>query len=145
MKTKIYKFDPVLYPFPILVCKYIPGVTATEISDNFLAVIDRNTLQKFDKDELVANPTLIAKTICVVEKESNQMYYLVILYQPKKILCGVVSHESLHVVTMIGDWLGINPPTVTNDKPHAYLLQWVANCIWSVLKGHPDDMDGELL
>lgn len=145
MKTKIYKFDPVIYPFPLLVCRYIPGVTAQEIAESFHAVVDRNTLQKFSLDELQANPTLTAKTALVVEKESEQMFYLVILYRPRRIRCGIVSHEALHVVTLLCDWLGIKPPSAQEDEPHAYLLQWVANCIWSVLKGHPQTMKGELL
>ena len=84
MKTKIYEFDPVIYPFPLMVCKYIPGVTSTEIADRFYKVIDRKTMRPFDDDELMAFPTLTAKTLCVVDKETEYMKYLIILYRPKK-------------------------------------------------------------
>ena len=145
MKTKIYEFDPVIYPFPLLVCRYIQGVTYKEIAGRFNQVVNRRTMQTFDEDDLRAYPTLTAKTICVVDKLTEQMYYLIILYRPKKIRWGIVSHEALHVVTMLCDWLGIKPPSATEDEAHAYLLQWVANCIGSVLEGHPERLKGKLL
>ena len=145
MKTKIFEFDPVIYPFPLLVCKYVPGATAKEIADRFNQVLDNRTAITFSEDDLLVNPTLIAKTVCVLDKKTEEMKYLIILYRPKKIRWGTVSHESLHVVTMIGDWLGFSPPTVNQDEPHAYLAQWVANCIGSVLDGRPQDMNGNLL
>ena len=142
MKSVIYEFDPVIYPFPLLVCKYIPGVTAAEIAGKFNKVLDRKSMACFDEDELMATPTLKARTLCIVDKESEEMKYLIVLYRPKAIRWGIVAHEALHVVTMICDWLGIPPPEQSNDEPHAYLIQWVANCIGSVLKGHPEIMKG---
>ena len=145
MKTKIYKFDPAIYPFPLLVCKYVPGVTHEEIAERFNKVLDQRTLSTIDSDELRAHPTLTAKTICLTSKEDDQMYYMVILYKPKSIRHGIVAHEALHVVTMLCDWLGIAGPTANDDEPHAYLIGWLANCIGSVLTGHPEIMKGALL
>lgn len=51
MKTKIYEFDPVVYPFPLLVCKYIPGSTASEIAARYNKVLDRKTAQTLSVDE----------------------------------------------------------------------------------------------
>lgn len=145
MKTKIYEFDPVIYPFPLLVCKYIPGATAHEIADRYNQVLDRRSAQIIAVQDLLGNPTLTAKTVCVIDKETEAMYYLVILYRPKKIRWGVVAHESLHVLTMLGDWLGFSPPKLQDDEPHAYFIGWVANCIGSVIEGHPEIMKGKLL
>ena len=145
MKTKIFEFDPVIYPFQLQVCKYIPGVTASEIAERYVQVVDRHTAQVFSTDDLIANPTLKAKTLCVLQKDTDEMKYLVILYRPKKIRWGTVSHESLHVLTMLGDWLGFTPPKVQDDEPHAYFLAWVANCIGSIIDGRPDAMKGKLL
>lgn len=142
MKSVIYEFDPVIYPFPLLVCKYVPGATAAEIAGRFNRVLNRKSVAYFDEDELMATPTLKARTLCVVDKESEEMKYLIVLYRPKEIRWGIVSHEALHVVTMICDWLGIPPPEQRNDEPHAYFIQWVANCIGSVLDGHPGIMKG---
>lgn len=145
MKTKIYEFDPVVYPFPLIVCKYVPGHTAKEIADNYNQVADRRTALTFSEDDLRANPTLTAKTVCVIDKKTEHMKYLIILYQPKKIRWGIVAHESLHVLTMMGEWLGFKPPSVNEDEPHAYFISWVANCIGSVIDGRPQDMKGKLL
>lgn len=145
MKTKIYEFDPVVYPFPLLVCKYIPGSTASEIAARYNQVLDRKTAQTFSDTDLMGTPTLTAKTVCVIDKETEEMKYLIILYRPKKIRWGVVAHESLHVLTMLGDWLGFEPPKVLNDEPHAYFVGWVANCIGSIIDGHPETMKGKLL
>ncbi len=93
MKTKIYEFDPVIYPFQLQVCKYVPGVTASEIAERYVQVVDRHTAQVFSTDDLLANPTLTAKTCCVLQKDTDEMKYLVILYRPKKIRWGTVSHE----------------------------------------------------
>jgi len=145
MKTKLFEFDPVVYPFPVIVCKYVPGVTSAEIAQRYNKVVDKKTMMSLDADELLAFPTLTAKTLCVVDKETEYMKYLIILYRPKKCRWGVVSHEALHVVTMLCDWIGISPPTLNEDEPHAYLIQWIANCIGSVLEGHPERMKGKLL
>lgn len=144
MKTKIYEFDPVIYPFPLLVCKYVPGVTCDEIAERFNAVMDQRTLQVLDPDVIRAYPALRAKTIFLASKSDDKMYHMVILYQPKKIRWGVVAHEALHVVTMLCDFLGMKPPTASNDEPHAYLEGWCANCIGSVIDGHPEYMKGNL-
>lgn len=145
MKTKIYEFDPVIYPFPVLICKYIQGVTAKELSEKFNQVVGRRTAMVLSEDDLLGNPTLTAKTVCVIDKQTELMYYLIILYRPKKIRWGVVAHESLHVLTMLGDWLGFKPPQVSDDEPHAYFVGWVANCIGSIVDGHPEIMKGNLL
>ena len=141
MKTKFYEFDPVIYPFPLLVCKYVSGHTPDDIASTFNGVVDEHTVQAID-DGFRPNPTSIAKTACVVSKKSGEMYYLVILYRPRRCSFGVVTHESLHVMTMLFDWLGIKPPTLSEDEPHAYFSQWVANCIGSILEGHPEMMKG---
>ena len=145
MKTKLYEFDPVVYPFPLIVCKYISKVTAKEISERYNGVMSRTQMATFDEDELRGYPTLTAKTLCVVDKKTEFMKYMVILYRPKKIRYGVIAHEDLHVVTLLCDWLGIRPPQQSDDEPHAYLIQWVANCIGSVLDGRPEVMKGKLL
>ena len=142
MKSVIYEFDPVIYPFPLLVCKYIPGVTPNEIVERFNAVVDQRTLKVLDPDEIRAYPALTAKSVFLARKDNDNMYYMVILYKPKKIRWGTVAHESLHIVTMVSDFLGMKQPTASNDEPHAYLAGWCANCIGSVLDGHPEIMKG---
>lgn len=75
MKTKLFEFDPVVYPFPVIVCKYVPGVTSAEIAQRYNKVVDKKTMMAIDDDELLAFPTLTAKTLCVVDKETEYMKY----------------------------------------------------------------------
>ena len=50
-----------------------------------------------------------------------------------------------HIANAYLQDLGFAAPTPWNDEPHAYFVQWVTNCIWSVLVDKPEDMRGELL
>ena len=145
MKTKIYQFDPVIYPFPLLVCKYIHGVTPQEIAERFNEVADRRSVIFIDENDLRASPTVRANTMCVVEKGSGHMGYLVILYNPKETRWGSVAHESLHIVTMLNEWVGIPPIEFKHDETSAYLISWLADCIGSVIDGRPETMKGRLL
>jgi len=128
-----------------MVCKYIPGVTAKEIAGHFNLIIDRCTARPFNEDELLATPTLTASTRCVMDKETCYMKYLVIIYKPKRVRWGIVAHESLHVLTLLNDWLGIEPPKADNDEPHAYFIGWLADCVGSLIDRRPERMKGKLL
>ena len=143
MKTKFFEFDPVIYPFPLIVCKYIENATADEIADKFLNVADKRTAHQIT-DEYRPTPTQTAMTSLVIDKRTDQMYFLTVLFKPKIIRYGVIAHESLHIATLLGDWLGFEPPTNQNDEPRAYIVGWAANCIGSVLDGRPDMMKGKL-
>ena len=144
MKTKIWKFDPVIYPFPLLVCKYISGVTDKELKDKFYVIGDNDEQQEATEEDFKGNPTTCARTIQVIDKSNDAVSLLIILFNPNLIDDGTVAHEAFHFATMMGDWLGFPKVDFKNDEPYAYLIQWVTNCTVSVLRNTPKQMEGEL-
>lgn len=140
MKSIIYKFDPVIYPFPLLVSK---DFDIQELRDRFYYVLNKEDVKEIT-DELNANPTSVARTILLVEKNTGNVFICVFIYKPNKINVGFIAHEALHANTLNGFLLGITPPSIEDDEPQAYFVQWVANCIESVLKGRPEKNNGLL-
>ena len=142
MKSVIYKFDPVIYPFQLIVSKKFDS---QELKDKFYIVLNHTDCSEFGQD-LDPEPTRVATTFVVTDKETNNLYFMVLLYQPNLVRTGEITHESEHVCTANCYHLGINPPEMGNDEPHAYFQGWVANCIDSVLKGDPiKDYNAKLL
>ena len=39
--------------------------------------------------------------------------------------------------------LGFTTPAAYNDEPYAYFVQWVTDCIYSVLMDEPEEMHGK--
>lgn len=141
MKSVIYEFDAVIYPFKLLVTRnFVPK----ELSDRFYVVNDDDELED-SPDAFIPSNRTIARTIQVADKKSCQTSMLVLLCRPKVIGQGTVSHESYHVVNIVSEWLGFFPKGAMDDEPGAYLIQWVSNAIDSVLKGRPDRMNGARL
>ena len=138
MKSTIYEFDAVIYPFKLLVTK---DFEPKELSDNFYVVNDHDELEDAPK-EFVPSRRTIARTLQVADKKECHTSMLILLCHPKSIGKGTVSHESFHVVNIISEWLGFFPKSAMEDEPGAYLIQWVSNCIDSVLRNRPDGMKG---
>jgi len=140
MKSKIYKFDPVIYPFKLLVTK---DFDSQELQDTFYCIDD-------ETEELVEDPKVfwpakrtVARTIQVTDKKScAHTCYLILLCKPKVIGAGTIAHEAYHVVSFVSEWLGFMPKKASEDEPCAYLEQWITNCIERTLKGYPKQMDG---
>lgn len=145
MKTKIWKFDPVIYPFPLLICKYIPEVSLRELKDRFFVLDDSGeNAQEATDEDFTGKPTTCSRTIQVIDKVNGQVCILIIFFHPELAKDGTKAHEALHFATMLGDWLGFPKVDYRNDEPYAYIVQWVANCMGCVLRGKPNQMNGEL-
>ena len=138
MKSTIYEFDAVIYPFKLLVTK---DFEPKELSDNFYVVNDRDELEDAP-NEFVPSRRTIARTLQVADKKECHSSMLILLCHPKVIGQGTISHESFHVVNIVSEWLGFFPKNAMEDEPGAYLIQWVSNCIDSVLRNRPDGMKG---
>ena len=138
MKSTIYEFDAVIYPFKLLVTK---DFEPKELSDNFYVVNDRDELEDAP-NEFVPSRRTIARTLQVSDKKECHTSMLILLCHPKVIGQGTISHESFHVVNIVSEWLGFFPKNAVEDEPGAYLIQWVSNCIDSVLRNRPDGMKG---
>lgn len=140
MKSKIYEFDPVLYPFPIHVTKEFDVEELKRIY---------KTLNESDEevpitDEFDASETTTARFIYVTGAESGNIYYLILLCRPNVIGAGNAAHEAVHLANAYLQYLGFGSPAAYNDEPYAYFVQWVTNCIWSVLVDKTEDMKGDL-
>lgn len=140
MKSKIYEFDPVLYPFPIHVTK---DFDKDEIKSIYKA-LDSEEKEVPITDEFDAQETTTARVVTVVDAKSGNMYYLVLLFRPEIIGAGNAAHEAVHLANAYLQYLGFSCPAAYNDEPYAYFVQWVTNCIWSVLIDETDKMKGKL-
>ena len=138
MKSVIYEFDPVIYPFKLLVSK---DFDPKELGDMYYC-IDENDELGDAPEEFIPKSRTIARTIYVADKKNRNTDMLVLLCRPKVIGAGTICHESYHVVNIIAEWLGFLPKKSNEDEPVAYLVQWVSNCIDCVKRGHPEWMKG---
>lgn len=141
MKSKIYAFDSVLYPFPLLVTR---DFDIDELRSEFYVALNQTDVAEAT-DEFNRTPCSTARTVTVVRKSNNKVYYMVMLFRPKQTSVGVMAHEATHVCTSLGYWLGFGELTPNNDEPQAYYVGWVTDCINSVLSHHPETMKGALL
>lgn len=140
MKSIIYEFNPVLYPFPIHVTK---DFDVEELKGIYKA-LDSEEKEVPITDEFDAQETTVARVVNVVAVESGKMYYLVLLFRPNVIGAGNAAHEAVHLANAYLQYLGFSSPAAYNDEPYAYFVQWVTNCIWSVLVDEPEKMKGVL-
>lgn len=140
--TKIYKFDPVLYPFPILVSKEFDPKKLCEL---YYVMNTDEEAEEADVETFVPKRFAVARTIAVISKKTGTMYFMILLIRPGEIASGTITHESVHVSNNIAELCNFLPEKAMNDEPTAYLAQWVANCISSVKQNKPDVMKGELL
>lgn len=139
MKIAIYEFDPVIYPTRLWVCKkpltedvaelFYPFNTDGEIVDSF-------------GDEFDDVSGKYANTLIVGNKKSRIRGCLVSIFLPQECGAGVCSHEALHYIAYLSERFDIPLGGFDTSEPLAYLEQWATNCIDSVLRGHPEKMNG---
>lgn len=140
MKSKIYEFDAVLYPFRIHVTK---DFDKDELKSIYKA-LNSEEKEVPITDEFDATKTTTARVINVVDAQSGDMYYLILCYRPDVIGAGISAHEAVHLANAYLQYLGFSSPAAYNDEPYAYFVEWVTNCIWSVLVDETDKMKGVL-
>ena len=144
-KSKIWVFDPVIYPYKILVTK---DFDEEELKESFGGDIDMtdDSMDVTDiTDEFKSDGWTTARMVSVVNKSTMNKYMMVIMFTPKNIGAGICAHESLHLANAYLQHLGFSPCRAYDDEQYAYFLQWVTNCMWSVLTDAPQIMKGKLL
>lgn len=137
MKSVIYEFDPVIYPFPLLVTKRFD---VEEMKEKYRFVNAENKIVPIT-DELDTDGTVTARLLNIVDKD-DKMYYMLILFRPKAIGCGICTHEAVHCANAYLQYLGNSPAKAYDDEVYAYFAGWVGNCMWSVLVNQPEEMKG---
>ena len=140
MKSKIYQFDPAIYPFPLLVTK---DFDEEEMKKTFLYVNAHEQLVECT-DEFTANGVVTARVLCVADRETQHMYFMVLIFRPKTARNGIITHEAIHMANAYLQYLGVAPARAWDDEEYAYFGGWIANCVWSVRDGHPELMKGVL-
>ena len=139
MKSKIYEFDPVLYPFPIHITK---EWDIAEMKNKYSA-LDSNDKEVAITDEFEPTQETTARVINVIDAKSGKMYYLVLLFRPEDCGAGISAHEAVHLANAYLQFLGFSCPSAYNDEPYAYFVQWVTNCIFSVITDSQATMNGK--
>ena len=140
MKSKIYEFDPVVYPWRILVTK---NFDPEELDELFYVVNTNNELEEPGNNFHPAG-NCIARTLFVVSKNKYLRYIICLLVRPKEIGTGTMAHEAYHAANMFAEQLGFLPDKFEYDEPEAYLIQWIANCIDSVMRNKANVLKGEI-
>lgn len=97
-------------------------------------------LKKYELDDYYEGMNIYASTHNQSLKNGNRYgCRIVIVFNtkllPKNIITGVVAHESLHASNFIFDRKGIEVDR-ENDEPQAYLIQWIANKCYKLLKDY---------
>ena len=141
MKTTIYRFDPVIYPFPLLVAT---NLNEEEMKDLFYIVTDKRTASPATT-EFSPDPTIEAVTCIVLTRETTNIYFLVMVHTPEKMTAGLVAHEAFHTTVFNSNWLNLGALNLESDEAGAYYIGWATDCIWNVLQGTPEKMKGELI
>ena len=139
MKTKIFEFDPVIYPFQLHVSREFD----VELLKKTYKALDAENNPIPITDEFDVKDTTTARTIELsYNKNGKDIWgYLVLLYKDN-FTAGQLAHEAVHVANMYLQQLGFGAPSVYNDEPYAYFVQWVTDCIYTVLTDEPEEMKG---
>lgn len=137
MKSVIYEFDPVIYPFPLLVTKKFD---VEEMKELFKAVNAKGEFVPIT-DEFDTDGAVTARILCLADKE-DRMYYALLLFRPKSIGGGICTHEATHCANAYLQYLGVSPAQAYEDEHYAYFAGWISNCMWSVIVNTPEKMKG---
>jgi hypothetical protein len=137
MKSVIYEFDPVIYPFKLLITKKFDK---DEMRAKYRAVHADGKIVPIT-DELDTDGTTTARLLNLVDND-DKLYYVLILFLPKAIGCGICTHEAVHCANAYLQYIGNSPAKAFDDEPYAYFAGWVSNCMWSVLVNEPEKMKG---
>lgn len=138
MKSRIYKFNPTIYPFPVLITKKFD---CNEMEERFWS-INSDEQRVACTDEFRTNGNVAARVLCLADKKTNNMYYMIVIFQPAATRHGIITHECIHLINAYLQYLGVSSPKAYEDEQYAYFGGWLANCMWSVLNGTPAIMNG---
>ena len=124
-KKIIDKYDPIIYPRLLYVCK---NCTLKDLRDRFTA---RNGTEISDKWDPL-NETF---TFYAIDKKTKDWAILVCIGYKHNSIADYVSdicHEAEHVKQSIFEDIGL-PTTVDSQEADAYLVGWAAKCIYKTV------------
>lgn len=127
-ESKIYEFNPIIYPFRLWVGI---NITTKSVQEKFFAHNFDDTISDFTDNDLLGT-TCAATTYPVVERGSSQIGAFVNINRKDKVSVGVMAHEAVHVCDMLSDMVGLVGDIknmFSHGEARAYIVEWVANCI----------------
>jgi hypothetical protein len=139
MKSKIYEFNPVIYPTRLWVCK---KPETADVAELFYPFNNYGEMVDSFGEALEYDGGRYATTVIVGNKKSHWRGCLVSILIPKGCDAGICAHEALHYIAYLSEQFDIPLGGFDTSEPLAYLEQWATNCIDSVLRGRPDKMKG---
>ena len=139
MKSIVFEFDPVIYPTRLWVCK---KPSTKDVAELFYPFNNDGEMVDSFGDALEYVYGTYANTMIVGNKKSRMRGCLVSIFMPGSCRAGICSHEALHYIAYLSERFDIPLGGFDTSEPLAYLEQWATNCIDSVLKGHPEWMNG---
>ena len=122
-KKIIDKYDPVIYPRLLYVCK---NCTLKDLRDRFTT---RKGLEISDEWD----PSSETFTSYVIDKKTKDQVILVCIGYKCDSMEDYISdicHEAEHVKQSIFEDIGL-PTTVNSQEADAYLVGWAAKCIYT--------------
>ena len=110
---KIFEYNPVIYPRKLWVSV---GASTKELNEVFEEVGDM-------EDSTIA-------TVYSVCRTENKMGGMLIRFNNRMDMTpSVIAHESVHAAMGIYGYVGAEVD-LDNQEPFAYLVGWIADCIW---------------
>lgn len=138
MESKIYCFNPAIYPTRLYVAI---NPTFEQVDEQFYFLDENNEVIDEARNDFEISSNAIATTFVVAHKLSHWKGCLVAIWRRKECGSGVCAHEATHVCDWMDRELGLNCHEFDNDEPRAYLVQWIANCIDKVLRGKAEEKE----
>lgn len=119
-KIKIHQFDSVIYPVKLWIT----------ITSNLLPIRERFVRYPSGKKFVITGTEgLLAFTDLVASKETKEIGILITIKSRNNLSIGLIAHEATHVSDKLWNHIGERNP---GNEANAYLVEWIANCIWKV-------------
>lgn len=128
--SKIYEFNPVIYPFRLYVAV---NPTFEEVEETFYAYdVETNERSNMLKDDFYNDYGTIATCYPIVHKKDAWISILVRIRLKGQMDAGTIAHEASHICDFVCQRYGIYRNGFNEGEATGYLTGWIANCINSV-------------
>lgn len=131
MSKEIIELNPLIYPTRIWVGF---NLTDKEIGEKFYGLDENGYRIDISNDVARDDELKIATCSPVSDKVSGWRGVVMNIHRKKMVSAGVVAHEAEHIVCWICEQFGIDCVSFDDSEPRAYLMQWLVDEIWIILK-----------
>ena len=121
-KIIFHEFDPVIYPLKLWVVK---NPTNEVIKERFIHYDG----EKIEDDFRKISAAAVYNTVLLNVETDN---FGILVSIKNGLTVKYTAHEATHAARFMWDWLREREPAIEAD---AYLVGWIAECIWQVKTG----------